>query len=926
MKQPTKPQPARPVRTFSLKTYLFCASLLLVTVSLVLVSYLSYQTTVSAVLDQTAKMDESNLKQVNNKMVFAIGEIEKLTRNFAANDELGDSLNRFGDSRTVYDRLEAETRIRGMLNEMKVGYEDVQRIEIFTPDGAVSSDKAMQVAGSYTESAIYRAIRDTETNVHLFAPDTRDDLTGSGYRNFMFGTILYDGEAERGMMLVIMSPVWMERMFREENVLIASKQSPLWRSDARRSATSGQLSLHIDYDQGSFKEKLGKEDTQFFYMKSRYNDWYTVTFKSLQEIYGPINTIRQNVFVAVMMSSVISFILVISVARSIVRPLHRLKGSAQKYKAEERFDYAYPNGGGMRMRKIVMLYFVAVVTIPLSIYIVMFHYFSSKAIEDKVKSSFIQTFAQTASNIDAFIATNERISTNIMTDPNVQRFLAADNPAAAGSMLEQIGKTIDTNLSLGDNIFETSLFDRQHRQLFSTSYFTDKQLLDDRADEYAGKPFWISYDVDPYNRNVVRLLRQVRGFRDDEQFLHALGFLQTTYYESNLESLYREVNASNVYLTDPSGTIISHASKSLIGTKSDYRPSAQPASIEAHIQTRNGRNYLVVAAMCTRIPWIVVGELDYEIVKRDSRDVLRSNLWSMALIVFAVLAIAYVMAQRLTHSIVKLKKKLRLFADGYMQVRFDDSSPINEIHELALAFQDMAGRIKELIDSIYKSVAKEKALENEKKEAELVALHAQINPHFLYNTLESIKWMMKGGKADKADDMISALASLFRLGVQRENRLVTIEQEIGYAQAYINIQKVRLGDKVNFWWSVDPQVSAYLTPKLILQPVIENAIVHGIVNKEEGGNISIYCYAEGDNIVFKVMDDGAGLPSAGAVPIESLRSGAGGTGIGLSNVQKRIKLYYGDTYGVSIASNAGFGTYVTIVIPQITSDAETQKP
>ncbi|MBO9607293.1 MAG: sensor histidine kinase [Paenibacillaceae bacterium] len=921
MKRTIPPQPGRSVRTFSLKTYLFCASLLLVTVSLVLVSYFSYQTTVSAVLDQTAKMDESNLKQVNNKIVFAIGEIEKLTRNFAGNEELGDNLRRFGDSHTVYDRLEAEARLRGMLNEMKVGYEDVQRVEIYTPGGAVSTDKAMQVVGPYTASAIYRTIRDTETNVHIFAPNTRDDLTGIGYPNFMFGTILHDGEAESGMMLVIMSPVWMERMFREENVLIASRQSLLWRSDARRTAGNEPLSLHIAYDQGDFKEKLGKEDTQFFYMKSRYNDWYTVTFKSLQEIYGPINTIRQNVFIAVLMSSVISFILVYSVARSIVRPLHRLKGSAQKYKAEEIFDYAHSNGRGMRMRKIVMLYFVAVITIPLSIYIVMFHHFSSQVIEDKVKSSFIQTFAQTASNIDAFIATNERISTNIMTDPNVQRFLAADSPAAASSMPEQIGRTIDTNLSLGDNIFETSLFDRQHRQLFSTSYFTNKQLLDDRADEYAGKPFWIGYDVDPYNRNVVRLVRQVRGVRDDEQFLHALGFLQTTYYESNLESLYREVNAANVYLTDQSGTIISHPAKSLIGTQSVYRFPDQPARTEAQLQKRNGRNYLVVAARCARIPWIVVGELDYEIVKRDSRNVLQSNLWSMALIVLAAVAISYVLAQRLTQSIVKLQKKLRLFADGYMQVRFDDSSNISEIHELALAFQDMAGRIGELIDSIYKSVAKEKALENEKKEAELIALHAQINPHFLYNTLESIKWMMKGGKADKADDMISALASLFRLGVQRENRLVTIEQEIGYAQAYINIQKVRLGDKVNFWWSVDPQVSAYLTPKLILQPVIENAIVHGIVNKEEGGNISIYCYAEDGNIVFKVMDDGAGLPSAGNVPVEALRSGAGGTGIGLANVQKRIKLYYGDAYGVSVASNAGFGTRVTIVIPQITPEA-----
>ncbi|MFD0715838.1 sensor histidine kinase [Paenibacillus sp. GCM10027626] len=906
---------------FNLKTYLFLFSLFLVTLSLVLISSVSYRISVSAVLDQTKKMDESNLKQVNNQIVYAIGEIEKVTRNLAGNGELLAKLDAYKASGTIYSKMKAERDLRNVLNELKVGYEQIVRIELFTPAGSVSSDIEALPAIEYSGSDVYRKIRNEQTNVHLFAPGTRDVLFGQKLPNFTFGTLLLDGGAEQGLMFVVMSPVWIDRMFRDEKVLIASRSGVVWSSDTEL-GENVRIADNLAFEQGDFILRPGKNEMQFFYMKSRYNDWYNMTFRSLEDIYGPIENIRNNVFGAVIVSSLISFVLVISVARNIVRPLHRLKRSAQKYRAQDIFEYTFKNGRSMGMRKIVMLYFVLIVTIPMSAYILMFHYFSSHVVENKVKASIVQTFAQTASNIDAFIATNERISTNIMTDPNVQRFLAAQFvPNAEPSRLhERIGITIDTNLALGNDIFETSLFDSSYRQLFSTSYFTNRELLGERAGAYAGQPLWFGYDVDKYNRNVIRLIRKVRSIREDGSFLQPLGYLQTTYYETNVESLYREVNVpGNVYIVDAEGTIISHSSKSLIGTKADIRVPEQLGRAEARIRSNAGRTRLVVTAECKRIPWMVVGEIDDKIVKSDSAKILASNLYTMALIAAAVLLVAHALAGRLTRSIVQLRRKLRLFGDGHVQVRFYEQTNINEIDELALAFQDMASRIRELIDSIYRSVAKEKSLEHEKKEAELIALQAQINPHFLYNTLESIKWMVKGGKTEQADHMISALAKLFRLGIQRENRLIPIDRELRYTRAYIDIQKVRLGDKVHFWWSVDQSLLSCLMPKLMLQPIIENAIVHGIHNKEEG-NISIYCYEQDDAVVFKVIDDGVGLKSDGAVDVEQLKHHASSTGIGLYNVHRRIKLYYGDNYGVTMESKRNQGTRVTIVIPKVTEE------
>jgi len=236
---------------------------------------------------------------------------------------------------------------------------------------------------------------------------------------------------------------------------------------------------------------------------------------------------------------------------------------------------------------------------------------------------------------------------------------------------------------------------------------------------------------------------------------------------------------------------------------------------------------------------------------------------------------------------------------------------INEIDELSNTYNKM-------IYQIYISEIKEKRLEKERNEVELIALQAQIDPHFLYNTLESIKWMVKNEQKSKAVNMISSLGELFRLGISRGNNLISIKEEVDYARSYIEIMNNRIKDKIVFSFKINEDILDNMTLKLTLQPIIENAIIHGMKDKPSNGIINIFGYSEGGQVIFKVIDNGTGIEKETLDRIRtSLRNELPGKSVGIFNVQKRIQLYFGEEYGLFIESMLGMGTIVKLVIPKV---------
>lgn len=295
---------------------------------------------------------------------------------------------------------------------------------------------------------------------------------------------------------------------------------------------------------------------------------------------------------------------------------------------------------------------------------------------------------------------------------------------------------------------------------------------------------------------------------------------------------------------------------------------------------------------------------------------VRWQIFSIILI-FSAVGFSVVAAWGLSRSIYTPIKKLH---DVTTTITKNDlralmtSDNVDEITELGMSFNIMIGKIKELLDS------KIKEQENLKK-AELRALQAQINPHFLYNTLDTIIWMAESKKTDQVVKIVSALSNFFRISLSKGMDWITIGEEVERIRNYLTIQQMRYRDILDFRIEVDEAVSENTILKLILQPLVENALYHGIKNKRQGGTIVVRAQRKGtDEVLLEVEDDGIGFTPEKLARLRAELEDESGdikleSGFGIGNVNKRIRLYYGKPYGLSVQSEYTTGTRVILVIP-----------
>ena len=217
--------------------------------------------------------------------------------------------------------------------------------------------------------------------------------------------------------------------------------------------------------------------------------------------------------------------------------------------------------------------------------------------------------------------------------------------------------------------------------------------------------------------------------------------------------------------------------------------------------------------------------------------------------------------------------------------------------------------------------------QNERRKSELDALQSQINPHFLYNALDSIIWMIEGERNEEASFMISQLAKLFRISLSKGRTVIPVRDELQHARSYMNIQKIRYKNTFSVDFQVDPDIEDCCTVKLILQPILENAINYGVSSMDDCGEIIVTGKRENGNIILAVEDNGLGMSGeeAALVLTDGSRVHKKGSGVGLVNVNNRIKILFGKEYGLTIESEPDEGTKVSICIPEIPYTEENRK-
>lgn len=307
--------------------------------------------------------------------------------------------------------------------------------------------------------------------------------------------------------------------------------------------------------------------------------------------------------------------------------------------------------------------------------------------------------------------------------------------------------------------------------------------------------------------------------------------------------------------------------------------------------------------------WTVVDCTSVRELLRKSRQAQSVYVLTAIILVIVALLFSRFMARSITLPIQKLRDSMKKVQEGDFSVSDVVVDSKNEIGSLTKSFDVMTHRIHELMEQNVHE-------QEEKRKSELKALQSQIKPHFLYNTLDSIIWMAEGKKNEEVVLMTASLARLLRQSISNEDEVVPIANEVEYARGYLTIQKMRYKDKLEFQIEVDSSILYIPLIKLVLQPIIENAIYHGLKYKESKGLLIVKGFMKDGNAVLQVIDDGVGMDEETLAHIyDKHKVNYHSNGVGVYNVQKRLKLYYGEDYGITYTSELGKGTTATITIP-----------
>ena len=367
------------------------------------------------------------------------------------------------------------------------------------------------------------------------------------------------------------------------------------------------------------------------------------------------------------------------------------------------------------------------------------------------------------------------------------------------------------------------------------------------------------------------------------------------------------------FIMDQDGTIIYHPQQQLIfaGLKEENTQnmtahsdgSYEENSLIYTIRTRKGSSWRIVA----------VSFVD-ELIEGRLKDCLILLAGLLLIVLAATIVSSVVLSRYISRPIHSLNKAMGEFEANAEGFSYEPVYGSLEVTSLSNAFGHLVIRIQELMNQV----------RNEEivlRKTELRALQAQINPHFLYNTLDSIAWMCEEGRTKDAVEMVNALARLFRISISKGHELIPVEKEVEHAKSYLQIQKFRYKNQFQYSFDVQESCLHYYCNKITLQPIIENAIYHGLNRMIDEGFIEIRIFEDGDDVVFTVEDNGVGMTKEQCESILHKEVKGQTGGIGIKNVNDRVKIYFGEQYGMKIESELDEGTKVSIRMPKLKEDS-----
>ena len=538
-----------------------------------------------------------------------------------------------------------------------------------------------------------------------------------------------------------------------------------------------------------------------------------------------------------------------------------------------------------------------------------------------------QLLNQTAINLEDYLRNMRRISDTMYYSVIKNKDLASDTMDEEMNLLYEANK--DNLISIacytGDGQLVAAVpvaNEKEQVNIITQQWFTD--AVGQMENLHFSTPHVQNLFGDPSYRYywVVSLSRAVELTSNGTS---TLGVLLVDMNYNSIEQILKKANVGNsseyVYLIDGKGEIIYHPRQKLIYTDLYQENNIEAAGYEdgSTEEIFQGEKRLVTVKTVSYTGWKIVS-----VVPMSSFDMGMTGTKYFVIMLVTVSMLAVILLNQLVSASIamplkKLNNSVKEWETGNMNPSIYIGGSM-EVEHLGCTLRSTVEQIRQLMQDIVVE-------QEEKRKSELDALQSQINPHFLYNTLDSIVWMIEGERYEDAVFMITQLASLFRISLSRGKTVISVEDELKHARNYMNIQKVRYKNIFEVRFDIDPEILQCCTVKLVVQPLLENAIYYGVECMDGDGEIDVNGYRREDDIYIGVRDNGLGIPEDEVEQLlkENNRVHKRGSGVGLLNVHNRIRLRFGEEYGLEIESEPDEGTTVRIHLPYIVYTPEEQE-
>ena len=565
----------------------------------------------------------------------------------------------------------------------------------------------------------------------------------------------------------------------------------------------------------------------------------------------------------------------------------------------------------------------------LTLLTVFFYYYKIvyNNIIENIGSSNLHTLEQIKSNVSFLRREVEDMTAQLMIQPEVQNYIQPDN----SNQSETQKMYIDSNLKNAVNLLVSkgyvsslSLYGFQNNSIpfvrsidsrFSLPDYQELSKLDffQKAKEAKGRPIWLENSPETYlfaanNRyNRIFMIRMIREYHTYED----LGLLVVGISEPALRQEYtRGISTKDctIEILNQEGKLISKTDNDdqiLLNTEDLTKIFLKQSGYEIY-PTENGP-VLLSFTTDPKTKWIYLYTIPTNILTKELKRTSNYLIPFILCALFLSIPLTFFVSKLIIRPLQKLLAAMNSFQTGDFQA-FLTFQYKDEIGQLGKGFNEMVSNLSELIERVY-------TLQLKEKEAELNALQSQINPHFLYNTLDSIYWKAQAKKETEIAEMVWTLSHLFRVSLSKGNRYTTVAQEFEFLEQYLRLQHLRYGSKISYQIDLDTEARNIPIPKLILQPLVENAIYHGLEPKDSPGYVNVSCRYQNNALLFQIEDNGIGMTPERLKQVINQETAPGGTSHAIQNIISRLSIIYQNNNLFQISSRPWIGTKIIITLP-----------